>query len=267
MRRRWMLVSLIAVSLGAALAGQTAVGHSRLDAILDIYVRDGRVYYRALRLERSSLDRYVASLDVAVDALPREEQAAFWLNAYNALVLRTVVDRYPIRGAAPQYPPGSIRQIPGAFDGRRFSVGGRNVTLDEIEAQLTEFGDPRLLLALGRGALGSPRLRSEAFRPDRLEQQLQAVVTDFVATEQQVNVDGSDGRLRVSPILGWRAPSFIAAYADESAAPGARSPVERATLVLIGPHLLPREREFIAADEFVMEYLDFDWRLNDLTGF
>ena len=264
------LAVMLAVSAAATAesgARQAGLGHARLDAILDIYVRDGLVYYRALRRERSSIDRYVASLDVAPGAWPRAEQIAFWLNAYNALVLRTVIDRYPIRGSASQYPAGSIRLIPGAFDGRRHDVGGRSLTLDEIEALLSGFDDPRLFLALGRGAIGSPRLRSEAFHADRLETQLESVVGDFAATKRQVDVDRAARRLRVSPVVGWQEESFVTAYAGVAGEFDARSPIERAVLALIGPHLLPREREFIAADEFTMEYLELDWRLNDLSGF
>jgi len=98
------VLALVAASL-AALPAQTD-RHAVLDRVLDTYVRNGLVYYRALRAERSSLDRYVASLDVPaaqVSAWSPAEQQAFWLNAYNALVLRTVVDAYPIR-LAPSMP-------------------------------------------------------------------------------------------------------------------------------------------------------------------
>jgi hypothetical protein len=93
--------------------------HRPYDEILDVYVRDGLVYYHALKLERAKLDRYVQSLgEVTPDTLKGwspDRQLSFWINAYNALVLRTVIDGYPIRGKAPDYPPNSIRQIPGAF--------------------------------------------------------------------------------------------------------------------------------------------------------
>src|SRR3954447_23169567 len=82
--------------------------HRPFDQVLDTNVRDGFVYYRALKSERGRLDRYAASLNVAAtayDAWPREEKMAFWVNAYNAFVLQTVVDRYPIRGTSPKYPP------------------------------------------------------------------------------------------------------------------------------------------------------------------
>src|SRR3954447_7608427 len=97
----------------------TDVLHRPFDQILDLNVRDGFVYYRALKSDRSRLDRYAASLNVPAatyDGWSRDEKMAFWINAYNAFVLQTVVERYPIRGASPGYPPESIRQIPGAFE-------------------------------------------------------------------------------------------------------------------------------------------------------
>src|SRR5215470_19429514 len=73
------------------------------DRLLDVYVRDGFVYYRALKSDRAKLDRYVASLDITsatYDKWSKEQQLAFWINAYNALVMQTIVDHYPIRGHA-----------------------------------------------------------------------------------------------------------------------------------------------------------------------
>src|SRR6476661_55802 len=164
-----------------------------LDQILDLNVRDGLVYYRALRSERGRLDRYAASLNVSAatyDAWSREHKMAFWINAYNAFVLQTVIDRYPIKGASKSYPPNSIRQIPGAFEQIKHRAAGRSVTLDEIEKTiLPEFKDPRLYLALGRGSIGSGRLRSEAYTADRLKDQLADVPKEFVNEDHMFAID------------------------------------------------------------------------------
>src|SRR5689334_10566737 len=62
------------------------------DELLDTNVRDGWVYYRALRSEKARLDSYVNALaTVNLDGVRREDQMALWLNAYNAIVLQTVV--------------------------------------------------------------------------------------------------------------------------------------------------------------------------------
>jgi hypothetical protein len=246
-----------------------AARRKSFDQILDLYVRDGLVYYRALKLERGKLDGYINLIaTTAVDKLSREEQLAFWLNAYNATVLRTIIDHYPIQGRSPAYPPRSVRQVPGAFDRLPHKIGGRMLTLDQIEQTvLPEFQDPRVYLALGRGALGSGRLRSEAFVPAQIEQQLTDVANECLSRPECLHMDKDANKVSVSSIFSWREKEFVAAYGD--AAPAAfaqRSPLERAVIAFIQPKLLTTEKEFLAKNTFQLAYIPFDWTLNDLTG-
>lgn len=245
--------------------------HRPLDQILDLYVRDGLVYYRALKSERSRLDRYVSTLNVTPATYAGwspEQQMAFWVNAYNAFVLQTVIDHYPIKGKSAEYPAGSIRLIPGAFDKLKHRAAGRSLTLDEIEKTvLPAFKEPRLYLALGRGAVGSGRLRSEAFSGDRLERQLEAVAADFMTHEQMIRMDRANDTISITPILSWREAELVATY--DPGATGAlaeRSPIERALVAFITPRLLPLEKELIRKNTFRVLFQPFDWRLNDLTG-
>ena len=256
---------------GAAQEPPADTLHRPLDDILDLYVRDGMVYYRALKSERARLDRYVASLDVPAATYAgwsRERQMAFWVNAYNVFVLKTIIDHYPIRGKAAEYPAGSIRQIPGAFERLQHRAAGRSVTLDEIEKSIIkEFKEPRLHLAFGRGALGSGRLRSEAYDASRLARQLDAVQAEFVNEAAMLRIDREAGTVSVTPIVSWNADAFIAAYDPGETGPfAARSPIERALIAFITPHLLPLEREFVRKNDFRLTYHPFNWTLNDLTG-
>jgi hypothetical protein len=151
-------------------------------------------------------------------------------------------------------------------------AAGRTVTLDDIEKNvLPEFRDPRLYIALGRGAIGSGRLRSEAYVADRLESQLTSQVAEFISKPRHFQVDQSANRISVSPIFSWREADFVAAYGNApanevTAVFASRSPIERAVLQLALPHLLPMERQFVRKNEFEVRYQPFDWRLNDLTG-
>jgi hypothetical protein len=265
-------VSAAPRTAGGAQASATAdVLHRPFDQILDVNVRDGFVYYRALKSERGRLDRYAASLNVPAatyDAWPRDEKMAFWVNAYNAFVLQTIVDRYPIHGSSPAYPPDSIRQIPGAFESLRHRAAGRAVTLDEIEKTvLPEFKEPRLQLALGRGAVGSGRLRSEAYSGARITQQLEDIQKEFVSERTMLKIDRTTGEVSLTPILSWHQAEFIAAYDKGADGPLAqRSPIERAAVAFISPNLLPLEKELVQKNAFKVTYHAFDWRLNDLTG-
>lgn len=240
-----------------------------IDFILDTYVRDGEVYYRALKSDRVRLDTYVASLAGApVGQQPRDTQLAFWLNAYNTIVLRTVIDHYPIHGRSAEYPAKSIRQIPGAFDRLPHRVAGRTLTLDQIEqAVLPEFHDPRVYFALGRGALGSGRLRSEPYAAAKLEAQLTETANECITRAQCVHIAREANKVEANAIFSWREKEFAAAYAAGAISTfTSRSPIERAILAFISPKLLTTEREFLAANTFQVAYKPFDWTLNDLTG-
>ena len=266
-----ILASSLAAA-GAARGQDTLADNARrktFDQLLDLYVRNGDVYYRALKAERARLDGFITYQgSVAVDKLSRDEQLAFWLNAYNALVLKTVIDHYPITGRSADYPAKSIRQIPGAFERLPHRVGGRTVTLDQIEQTiLAGFNDPRVFFAIGRGAAGSGRLRSEAFTPARIEEQLAETVTECPTRAQCISIDRDAGKLHASSIFSWREKEFAAAYADKAPPAFAnRSPIERAIVALTLPKLLPSEREFLQKNSFQVVYEPFDWTLNDLTG-
>jgi Protein of unknown function, DUF547 len=290
-RRRYRTAGLVAALAGTALlmapparmpvvatlGAQTPASvdvdplHAPFDALLDLYVRDGLVYYRALKSDRAKLDRYVASLDVPSEAYagwPRARQIAFWINAYNALVIETVIDHYPIRGRASEYPAASVRQIPGVFDRQQRRAAGRRLTLDEIERTvLAAFADPRVFLALGRGSVGGGRLVSEAYTSERLDTQLAEIAAECVTRQECARLDTAARTLAVSPIFSWRQAEFASALgqAEVSGYPG-RSPIERAILTLLAPHFLPGEREALRRNDFSISFSTYDWRLNDLTG-
>jgi hypothetical protein len=251
--------------------------HGPFDKILDTYVREGNVYYRALQIERKPLDAYVLSLDLpaaTVAAWPKNRQLAFWINAYNAFVLQSAIDKYPIKGTAASYPAKSIQQIPGVFQTRLHRVAGQSLTLDAIEKIVIGMGDARALFALGRGAVGSGRLKSEAYRAETLDAQLETGVKEFVVRVACFKVDVGANVLTVSPLFGWRQDAFVASYLRPNVPSGAapvnpwatRSPLEQAILVMASPKLYPSERDFLLQNTFQLRYGSFDWRLNDLTG-
>ena len=274
--RSALVVLMVTAALASAGAQQftPAAGadplHRSFDEILDANVRDGLVYYRALKTTRGRLDRYVASLNVPAavyDGWSKPQQMAFWVDAYNAFVLETVIDHYPIHGTAQGAPSTSIRQIPGAFDRTTWRAAGRSVTLDAIEKTiLPEFQEPRLYLALGRGAIGSGRLRSEAYTADRLEKQLAGIQAEFVTNREMLQIDRANQAMTVTPIVSWHDREFIAAFDKGDAAFAARSPIERAIIAFITPSLLPLEKEFVQQNRFTVTFGTFDWHLNDLTG-
>lgn len=278
MRRRLGYVAIVLIMAAStllqsagAVAGQSAGDrYERFDHVLDTYVREGYVYYKALQSERRVIDPYLQSLETAppdMASWSRNDQLAFWINAYNALVLKTVIDKYPIKTITKDYPANSIRQIPGALEQITHRVAGRSLTLNAIEQTIiVPFGDARALLALGRGAIGSGRLHSEVYRGDRLDEQLDQVVKEFSTRINSIKVDPPQSALTVSPLFGWRQDAFVASFQKDGAFLSGRSPIEQAIVGMVLPKLFTTEREFLKQNTFQLKYGVFDWRLNDLTG-
>jgi hypothetical protein len=245
--------------------------HNGFDQLLDVYVRDGFVYYGALKRERGRLDAYIASLNgpAALEQTKgtREQQIAFWINAYNAFVLQTVVNHHPIRGKASAYPPDSIRQIPGSFERLTHRAAGKSVTLDAIEKDyLVPLGEARAFLALGRGSVGGGRLRSEAYTASRLDEMLESVRAESVTRKEIVRIETGFNELFVSPVFSWREAVFVTAFTERAHDIfNQRSPLERAVLAFIEPHLVGSEGDFLQQNAFQMKFSDYDWRLNDLA--
>jgi hypothetical protein len=165
------------------------------------------------------------------------------------------------------FPARSIRQIPGASD-KKHRVAGRSVSLDELERWLIdEYKDARVIFALGRGALGSGRLKSEAYTASRLESQLADATREFVTRHGHFRIDRATNTITLSPLYSWREKDFVAGFADKADPVfKERSALERAVLALTLEHLFPTERAYLLENRFRTEFGQFDWRLNDLTG-
>lgn len=254
------------------LAAPPAFSHDLYDRVLNEYVAEGRVDYARLKDHRAELDRYVASLgdlDPNDDA-PWDEAAriAFWINAYNAITLKVVVDHYPIRRsprpAALVFPANSIRQIPGAWDRITHTVMGRPMTLDQIEHKVlrTQFREPRIHLALVCAAKGCPPLRSEAYRGERLNEQLEDQAARFLADPAKFQIDRAHRIVRLSPIFQWFGEDFLKASGPLEGFSG-HPDTERAVLAFISRRLPPEDQAFLRRGSYRVAYLSYDWTLNE----
>ncbi|MBI5594668.1 MAG: DUF547 domain-containing protein [Elusimicrobia bacterium] len=244
---------------------------ARYDSLLKEHVSKGRVDYAALKKAPGGLDAVLAELAGAAPeeygAWKEPDRIAFWLNAYNAQTLKAIVDNYPIeaRGlAALRFPKNSIRQIPGVWDKRGFVVMGRTMTLDGIEHSVLrkEFKEPRAHMALVCASIGCPPLRAEAYRGDRLEAQLEDQARTFLSDKAKFRIDQAAARVGLSPIFKWFGGDFVGRWGGAPAY-GTRTPEQSAVLRFISERVGPQQREFLAAGVFTVEFLDYDWSLNE----
>lgn len=276
----WKVIALAAVlaawvlSLGTAAAEAVtqAFGYDDYAMVLRIYVDDrGMVNYQGLKADRKSLDAFTAAMEKldprVYDQWTGKEKVAFWINAYNALTLKVIVTHYPIQPsflASLRFPKNSIRQISGVWDKLDFPVMGQKMTLDEIEHQTLrkEFNEPQIHMALVCAAMGCPPLRNEPYTGGKLEAQLDDQTRRFLRNPLKFRIDRSQERVYLSSIFKWFGEDFIKTYGTDGKFAG-HSLAERAVLNFVSQYLDEEERPYLATGKYSLEYLDYDWSLNE----
>jgi len=236
------------------------------------YVDDkALVDYKRLKADRGRLDAFVRSMG-ALDRKVYEgwgeaEKIAFWLNAYNALTLKAIIDNYPIKPTFParlRHPNNSIRQIKGVWDKLKFRVMGRQMTLDDIEHETLrkDFNEPRIHLALVCAAMGCPPLRNEPFTGEKLNEQFGDQASRFLGNAKKFRVDRRKKRVYLSPIFKWFGDDFVKTYAQRGKVRG-HSKSERAVLNYVSGHVSEADAGYLATADYSVRYLDYDWSLNE----
>lgn len=239
--------------------------HGPFDELLQEYVdRDGQVAYEELLA--TGYDRLVAYLEslqeVDFEALNRDEKLALLINAYNAFVLKLVLNHYPIE---------SVLEIPMSerWKARDWVVGNRLLTLFELENELLRgsFRDPRVHFALCRGANGAPPLWNHAYTPERIEEQLEAQAR-FVHEEDRfryVRADPNSRTVHLSRIYDVFANDFEQ-VAGSILHFAARYSTEVRLLIdevlRSGRRGAPGAEEAPGIEAIEVRFLDYDWSLN-----
>jgi hypothetical protein len=231
------------------------IDHAIWDRLLKKHVDDrGMVNYRAWQNAAADvqlLDQYLVHLSHSNGQGTKEQQLAFWINAYNAVT---------IKGILREYPTSSIRNHTAMLIGYniwknlKLVVGDTPFSLDEIEHQiLRKMNEPRIHFAIVCASIGCPRLLNEAYTGERLEEQLAGNSRHFFADSTKFRYDASRQTFYVSPILDW----FGADFGDSTAA----------RLKAIAPSISHEAAaKAAAAGTGSISFVEYDWGLNDQNG-
>lgn len=227
--------------------------------VLSNYVNDkGLVNYSELQANRQILDRFNQSLAL-VDAntyksWSEPEQLAFLINAYNSLTLQSIIDQEPL--------VKSIRDIPGVWKSRKFQVAGSSNTLDNIEHDTIRkyFNEPRIHAALVCAAMSCPPLRNEPYVRERLDEQLDDQVNNFINSPHGFRIDRQAKKVYLSSIFKWYGKDWIDTYSIKDKFAGSQK--EKAVLNFLSNYLSPQERQYLEEGQYKVTYLNYDWSLN-----
>lgn len=174
---------------------------SQADTFFKTNVKSGKVNYDAIHKNSADLDALLANAEkISVSKSDANNYQAFWINAYNLSVIKGIIDNYPTN---------SPLDNKGFFDKTTYSLGGKNITLNDIEHKLLRpvFKDPRFHFVLVCGAVGCPPLISKAYLPNTLDAQLEAQTVKAM-NGSFLKVNAKKKRVSASKIMEWYKEDF-----------------------------------------------------------
>lgn len=241
-----LLTSVHIAVPAAKCAKPLPIAHDMLHALLQEYVSaSGKVDYKGLKSDTAALNEYLdlVSSNPPTSAWSRNEKLAYWINAYNAFTLKLIVDNYPLTSIQDLHPALKIPTINTVWHKEFFQIGGQTMSLDAIEHKILrrEFEEPRIHFAINCASKSCPQLQNEAFTAQALEEQLTKATEQFINDESRNQL--GENKIRVSKIFRWFKKDFT----------------KQGSLV----SFLQQYTEVEISQQASIEYLDYDWSLNE----
>ena len=243
------LIAFVFGTFGSTASSQTSmVSHGIWADLLAKYIKPDGVDYAGLKKEENRLDQYLKLLEnTDPDKLPRNEQYAYYINAYNAWTIKLILSDYPGVKSIKDF--GTILQSPWQKEWVR--INGKTVTLDHVEHDILRprYKDARVHFAINCSAASCPPLRPEPYLANALDRQLTDSTRSFVNDAGSYRLEGNT--LYVSRIFKW----FSEDFNDDA----------------LGFYLQYAEGELKEKlsknkDSIKVKYLHYDWSLNDVKG-
>ena len=206
---------------------------------------DGFVDYAAIKASPANLDAYLKTL-ARIDLSGADDDAklAALINAYNAFMIKQVVDAWPINDV--------LKDLDDPFKAKRFTLGGEKVSLDQIENEMIrpQFDEPRIHWAVVCGAFSCPKLRNEAYAAETLEEQLADQAKYVHDSARYIDFDGTT--LKVTPLYDWYGGDFKKAAGS--------------VLDYLAQQRPDVKRAMGNGTDIKLEFLPYSWDVNDVDN-
>ncbi len=233
---------------------EITIDHSSWDRLLAAYIEEkqGLNYFHysvVTPADREALESYIDRLQsVIVTETGRRQQYAYWINLYNAVTIKVILDHYPVK---------SIRKISysllsrGPWKEKLVTVEGMKLSLDDIEHEILRpvFQDNRIHYAVNCASIGCPNLQATAFTADNIEDLLDDAARQYINHPRGVTIHGD--QLIVSSIFDWYVEDFG----------GSDREIIKHFIQYAQPDLARELENFRKISDY-----EYDWKLNEIRS-
>jgi hypothetical protein len=239
-----LLSSLFAFT-GEPVTVPPSINHDAWDKLLVKYVKEsGLVAYaewKANQADLKQLDQYLAQF-AKTPATPATgyDKAASLINLYNALAVRTILENYPT---------DSIQSLPKPFNAKRLEVGGKKVSLNDIEhGALRPLIGYRAHAVIVCAARSCPPLQRFAYREDKLNAEIDTAYLAWLGRNDLNRFLPNEKKVEISSIFNWFKADFEKAGGTKE---------------VLAKHAPENARDFLGSGDYEIIYLPYNWGLND----
>ncbi len=265
-----VLFACLGFSLPASAGRVEPLPNASWGRLLTEFVSDGRVDYEKIKqhpdLLQQSIREFAGISRQTYGEWDRKRQIAFWINAYNLFTIEAIVDKYPPKGWNLLYPKVSIRQIGGIWEKTVYRTAGQVVSLGQIEHAILSgvFKEPRTHFALVCASLGCPPLSPIPYEGETLEQMLDQQARKYLADlEHGLRWDAERRTLYLSQIFSWFGKDFFYYFTIHKLFQDL-PPEKSYSLNFIWEYIPDELKKSLTEGAFRIEYMAYDWSLNDL---
>lgn len=201
--KKFLIFTFCFLQLTMLHANSSSDFFTRTDGLLKKYVKNGLVSYKDIKKDMTEIKAlYTAIGEMDLTGKSDNEKKAFYINAYNLIVIYWVVEYYPLK---------SPLDKSGFFDKVKHKVAGEELSLNalEIKKMLMPYKDGRFHFALACAAKSCPPLASFAYTPEKLEQQLNDRTTLALNNAEWLKVNASEKKVEFSKIFDWYKGDFM----------------------------------------------------------
>ena len=223
----------------------SGLDHSKWDMLLKKYVdEEGLVDYagwKANAADVGTLDSYLATYGTETETpASGDELGAATANAYNAFIIREVLKKYPIE---------SIMSEKGPFGAKIHNVGGKKISLDDIEKgnSIPTIGWKAhgIFVCVARSC---PPLQREAYTKDKLQEQVDTAYMKWLARTDLNLFLPDENEAKLSMIFKWYKADF-----DK----------DGGVAKVISQYVPEAYKELLAKDDLKIDHFTYNWGLND----
>lgn len=190
------------------------IDHGEWTALLKKYIKPGKAglntfaYGKVSAADKAALTNYIGSLEaIKVTGYNKNEQLAYWINLYNAVTIRVVLDHYPVKTIRDIDISGFLKN--GPWQKELVTVEETPLTLDHIEHAILRpiWKDPRIHYGVNCASVGCPNLQISAFTGRTASAHLAAGAKAYINSTRGIDIS-KRGNVSVSSIYSWFAHDF-----------------------------------------------------------